>query len=132
MEKQHGDKATAQNPENPAFRSEGVQQCLQEMGVMVEICGAGIDLEVADHMKEDKTHHGYARDTHYVLLAHCGGIEVEEKRTLLALLGGGPGDRAPLRCNYLCHVNKLSLRAGRADCAIALETVARESPEGTT
>ena len=132
VEKQHGDKAAAQNPENPAFRSKRVKQCLQEMGVVVKICCTGIHLEVADHMKEDKTHHGYARDTHYVLLAHRSGIEVEEKWALLALLGGGPGDRAPLRCNYLCHENKVSLRAGRAGCASARETVARESPKGTT
>jgi hypothetical protein len=47
-------------------------------------------------------------------------------------MDSGAGDRAAVRCNYLCHVNKVSLRAGRADCANALETVARESPEGTT
>ena len=83
-------------------------------------------------MKEDKTHHGYARDTHHVLLAHRGGVEVEEKWALLTLVGSGPGDRTALRCNYLCHENKFSLRAGRAGCANALETVARESPKGTT
>ena len=102
------------------------------MGVVVKVNCTRIDLEVADHMKEDKTHHGYACDTHYVLLAHRGGIEVEKERALLTLLGGGPGDRAPLRCNYLCHENKVSLRAGRAGCASASETVARESPKGTT
>jgi hypothetical protein len=47
-------------------------------------------------------------------------------------VGSGAGDRAPVRCNYLCHVNKVSLRAGRADCATALETVPRETPVTTT
>ena len=98
------------------------------MGVVVKISCTRIHLEVSDHMEEDKTHHGYACEPHYVLLAHRSGIEVEEKWALLTLLGGGSGDRAAFRCNYLCHENKFSLRAGRAGCANALETVARESP----
>jgi len=91
-----------------------------------------IHLEVPDHVKEDKTHHGYTCEPHDVLLAHRGGIEVEKERALLSLMGSGAGNRAAVRCNYLCHVNKVSLRAGRAGCANALETVARESSEGTT
>ena len=83
-------------------------------------------------MEEDKTHHGYACEPHDVLLSQRCGIEVEEEWALLTLMNSGAGDRAAVRCNYLCHVNKVSLRAGRAGCAIALETVARESPEGTT
>ena len=102
------------------------------MGVVVKTCCTGIHLEVTDHVEQDETHHGDARDSHDVLLAHRCGIKVKEKWALLTLVGSGAGDRAPVRCNYLCHVNKVSLRAGRAGCANALETVARESPEGTT
>ena len=83
-------------------------------------------------MEEDKTHHGDARYSHDVLLAHRGGIEVKEEWALLTLVGSGPGNRAAMRCNYLCHENTVSSRAGRAGCANALQTVARESPEGTT
>jgi len=83
-------------------------------------------------MEEDKTHHGDASEPHDVLLAHRGGIEVKEEWALLTLVNSGTGDRAAARCNYLCHVNEVSLRAGRAGCANALETVARESPMGTT
>ena len=102
------------------------------MGVVIKISSAGVHLEVSDHVEEDKTHHGDAREPHYVLLAHRGGIEVEEKWAFLTLVGSGPGDRAAARCNYLCHVNEVSLRAGRAGCANALETVPRETPVGTT
>jgi hypothetical protein len=47
-------------------------------------------------------------------------------------VGSGPSNRAAMRCNYLCHENKVSSRAGQAGCANAIQTVARESPEGTT
>ncbi len=132
VEEQHGNETTTKNPENPAFWREGIQQCLQEMGVVVKTCCTGIHLEVPDHVEQDKTHHGDARDSHDVLLAHRCGIEIEEKWALLTLVGSGAGDRAPVRCNYLCHVNNVSLRAGQAGCATALETVPRETPVTTT
>ena len=77
VQEQHGDEATTKNPQHPALGGKRIQKCLQEVRVMVQVGRTRIHLQVADHVKEDKAHHGDACDCHDVLLAHRGGIEVD-------------------------------------------------------
>ena len=74
---EHADQADAEHPQQEGPRHEVTAEPAKRLGVLMDLCRALVDVEVADHVHHDEAKEADAGDGHHVLLADGGLVEVE-------------------------------------------------------
>ena len=106
------DQHETQQPQGHRSRQRGHEQLAQPLAVEVDVVALlalmgddpEVHLEVADHVHHDEAHADQTGDGHHVLLADCGGVQIDEERFALADPGRGAAHRLPR--DNLCHTGQ--------------------------
>ena len=77
VQHEHRQQTAAQNPQNCTFWCEWVQKFFEKFGVAVKFGSPEIHLQIADHVKQNKTHQGDSGDGHGIFFADCSRIKVK-------------------------------------------------------
>ena len=112
VEEERRDQADAQDPQEHGPGSERLAEGAEPLGVLVEVRGAQVDLEVADHVEQDEAQEHDPGDGHDPLLADRGAPEaqdrvpgragrVDRRRSLLRRRLRGCHDRVLIACSRL-------------------------------